>query len=56
MHISGDNIQGFATLALFVGLVETIFWMFVGWRAMRAHERIAEASEEGVRRMRASDH
>jgi len=32
-------------LALF-GLASAIFWMVVGWRAMRAHERIADASEQ----------
>jgi hypothetical protein len=28
------------------GLVVTIFWMWVGWRAMRAHERIADSLQE----------
>lgn len=31
------------------GLLLTIFWMVVGWRAMRAHERLARATEELVR-------
>ncbi|MBK8180588.1 MAG: hypothetical protein IPK67_17165 [Planctomycetes bacterium] len=30
--------------ALFT-LATTIYWMVVGWRAMRAHERIAETLE-----------
>jgi len=34
------------------GIATTIFWMIVGWRAMRAHERIAEASEQALRRFR----
>ncbi len=37
---SGD---GFAVvLFAAAGLFTTIFWMIVGWRAMRAHERIAD--------------
>jgi uncharacterized membrane protein len=30
-------------LAMAGGLITGIFWMVVGWRAMRAHERLAEA-------------
>ncbi|MBK7876837.1 MAG: hypothetical protein IPJ77_14020 [Planctomycetes bacterium] len=29
-----------------VALLTTIFWIVVGWRAMRAHEQIAEALRE----------
>ncbi len=29
-----------------VGLLTTVFWIVVGWRAMRAHEQIAEALRE----------
>ena len=29
-----------------VGLITTIFWLVVGWRAMRAHEQIAELLRE----------
>lgn len=29
-----------------VGLLTTIFWIVVGWRAMRAHEQIADALRE----------
>lgn len=32
-------------LAMIGGLITTIFWMVVGWRAMRAHERLANAVE-----------
>ena len=32
-----------------LSLVTTIFWMVVGWRAMRAHERIADRFEDRVR-------
>jgi uncharacterized membrane protein len=29
-----------------VGLLTTIFWLVVGWRAMRAHEQIADLLRE----------
>jgi hypothetical protein len=29
-----------------------IFWMYVGWRAMEAHERLARATEDMARKMR----
>lgn len=31
-----------------VGLLTTIVWMLIGFRAMRAHERLADAVEYGV--------
>jgi uncharacterized membrane protein len=52
MNISPENAQGFAMLAVLAGIATAIFWMVVGWRAMRAHERIAEASEQALRRFR----
>jgi uncharacterized membrane protein len=33
-------------LNFLVILVLVIFWMVVGWRAMRAHERIAQSLEQ----------
>ena len=27
------------------GLVTTIIWLVIGWRAMKAHESLAESSE-----------
>ncbi|HEY9248736.1 MAG TPA: hypothetical protein VIO38_06375 [Rariglobus sp.] len=42
------NIQLFATLSVVTGCLVTIFWMVVGWRAMRAHEKIAAALSEEV--------
>jgi len=29
---------------LFFGFLTTVYWMFVGWRAMRAHEELARAT------------
>ena len=40
------NIQGLGAFAVIVGIITTIFWMFVAWRAMRAHEKIAESLQE----------
>lgn len=45
------NQPGTVTLALLFGVVTTVFWMVVGWRAMRAHERIADASEQAARKL-----
>ena len=32
-----------------VALMTTIFWLVVGWRAMRAHERIADSLQSPER-------
>ena len=34
-----------AVMMAVVGLVSMIFWMVVGWRAMKAHEKIADSHE-----------
>ena len=50
MEVAFEN-SGFAgfgaffVLASLWGLFVTIFWMVTAWRAMRAHERFAEAIE-----------
>lgn len=41
-----------ATLVILGAILSTIFWMVVDWRAMRAHERIADAAERAARKMR----
>jgi hypothetical protein len=30
----------------FWGFIVTLFWMMVGWRALRAHESLAEANQQ----------
>jgi hypothetical protein len=41
-----DGIVGVLVfLVPLAGIVVTIFWMVVAWRAMRAHERLASAAE-----------
>ena len=34
--------EAIAVLAFISGMYVAIFWMCVGWRAMRAHERLAD--------------
>ena len=50
---SNFNIAGgmapLALVALLWGLFVTIFWMVCAWRAMRAHEKLAD-SVEGLAR------
>lgn len=41
--IQFEGVTAFTVLASLLAVVTTIFWMVVGWRAMRAHERIAQA-------------
>ena len=55
MNISGGNAQGWAVLVALFGIASAIFWMVVGWRAMRAHERIADAAEQAARKMPQSE-
>lgn len=47
MNFTMNNSSGAATLlavvTTIVAIVTAVFWMVVGWRAMRAHERIARA-------------
>jgi hypothetical protein len=46
--MSNGGAGAIGLYAMFVvlwGLAVTIFWMICGWRAMRAHERLAEAVE-----------
>jgi len=52
INMSGGDAQVFAFLITVAGVVSAIFWMVVGWRAMRAHERIADAAEQTARKLR----
>jgi O-antigen ligase len=45
----GAGNDGFVFLAVaagLLGLVSTLFWMWVAWRAMLAHEEIARAMRD----------
>jgi hypothetical protein len=48
MNFTLNPGQGGFLLALFAlwSLFVTVFWMVVGWRAMRAHESLASANRE----------
>jgi uncharacterized membrane protein len=50
LHSAGFGF--FAFLAVVWGLLVTVFWLVVAWRAMRAHERLASAAEELARKNR----
>ena len=52
MNMTPSNFGGLAVLIAFAGVATTIFWMYVGWRAMEAHERFAKAAEDMARKMR----
>jgi uncharacterized membrane protein len=47
MQLNGTApFAALAVLTSIVGLLTTIFWLVVGWRAMRAHEEIAALLRE----------
>jgi hypothetical protein len=39
------GVAGMAVLAALWGLVTMVFWMWLAWRAVKAHERIADLLE-----------
>ena len=39
-------MDGLTSLTILLGFFTAVFWMVVGWRAMRAHERIADSIEK----------
>jgi hypothetical protein len=45
-----DNIAVIGVVWVFF---VTIFWMVVGWRAMKAHEKLARNSSEATQALRA---
>lgn len=40
-----ESLQGVAFLAILWAIFTTVFWMITGWRAMRAHEKLADSLE-----------
>ena len=38
-----QGFQGLAVLAFLFGIFTTILWLVIGWRAMRAHEKLANS-------------
>ena len=51
MNMTSGEVSGLAAGLALAGVVAAIFWMYVGYRAMRAHERLAEAAENLARKM-----
>ena len=47
--VSG-GVGGLALVALLWGLFVTVFWMVCAWRAMRAHEKLANSVEDLARK------
>lgn len=43
MGPGASNLLVFITSV--IAIATTIFWMYVAWRVMRAHERLADAAE-----------
>lgn len=46
--MNSQSAQLFAFVSIVTGCLVTVFWMVVGWRAMRAHEKIAASMSEDV--------
>jgi len=47
---SSGGAGAFAVLGVLWWLAVAIFWMYVGWRAMRAHEKLSDATEQIARK------
>jgi hypothetical protein len=45
-NMNEGGIGGVAVLMVLWGLFVTIFWMVCAWRAMRAHEKLADSVDE----------
>jgi hypothetical protein len=45
IFLGASNAEVFTAVAILFAIVTGIFWMVVGWRAMRAHERLADSHE-----------
>jgi uncharacterized membrane protein len=48
MSFNGADVV-WVIAAGFVGVLASILWLYIGWRAMRAHERLAAAAEKMTR-------
>ena len=46
LNAGSGGFSFFVVVAGLLGVVSTVFWMIVGWRAMRAHEQLAKATAE----------
>ncbi len=46
----GLGISGLAVFAFLISIITTVLWFVIGWRAMRAHEKMADYIELLVRK------
>ena len=44
-----SGLTFFAVLAFLISIFTTVLWFVIGWRAMRAHEKMADYIELMVR-------
>ncbi len=44
MDPGGGSTDFLTSIVVLIGLASTVFWMVVGWRAMRAHEQLAKST------------
>ncbi len=44
------GMTGVALLLMLWGIFVTVFWMVCAWRAMRAHEKLADSVEDLARK------
>lgn len=42
-------MEDLAILAFLFGIFTTILWLVIGWRAMRAHEKLSDSVEQIAR-------
>lgn len=49
MDFTGLGIGGLAVFAFLISTFITILWFVIGWRAMRAHEKMADYIELMIR-------
>ncbi|MDX9973128.1 MAG: hypothetical protein RBU21_09075 [FCB group bacterium] len=48
----GGGMGAFALVVVLWGVFVTLFWMVCAWRAMRAHEKLADSIETIARKER----
>lgn len=48
--MNAEGLGAVAVLLAAFGVFVQVAWLFIGFRALRAHERIADALESGARR------
>ena len=49
MTFSGGGAPDWAVFVAILGVVMSFFWIYIAWRAMRAHETLAEAADQIAR-------